>query len=91
MHQMCGRTPDCRAIALGTINQSLPSIEALPKRQLAILGVAFIGERSAEAERAICEIGRVRWLGRLPWIAPLSSDMLQAAFNASFRRDDFKP
>ncbi|WGR93532.1 dethiobiotin synthase [Bradyrhizobium sp. ISRA443] len=81
----------CASTALGTINHSLLSIEALRKRQIDILGIAFIGEKNSEAVRAICEIGRVRWLGRLPWIAPLSPDTLQAAFNASFRRDDFAP
>lgn len=81
----------CASTALGTINHSLLSIEALRKRQIRILGVAFIGERNAENESAICEIGRVRWLGRLPWLSPLAADTLQAAFKASFRRDHFKP
>jgi len=81
----------CASTALGTINHSLLSIEALRKRQIDMLGIAFIGEKNSEAVRAICEIGRVRWLGRLPPIAPLLSETLQAAFNASFRRDDFAP
>jgi len=81
----------CASTALGTINHSLLSIEALRKRQIDILGIAFIGEKNSEAVRAICEIGRVRWLGRLPPIAPLLSETLQAAINASFRRDDFAP
>lgn len=81
----------CASTLLGTINHSLLSIEALRKRQIDILGIAFIGERNSEAESAICEIGRVRWLRRLPWIVPLSADALQAAFRASFRRDDLRP
>ncbi|WP_375779069.1 dethiobiotin synthase [Bradyrhizobium sp. ma5] len=81
----------CASSALGTVNYSLLSIDALRRRQIDILGIAFVGERNSDAVRAICEIGRVRWLGRLPWIAPLSADTLQAAFMASFRRDDFKP
>ncbi|MFB9262203.1 dethiobiotin synthase [Bradyrhizobium erythrophlei] len=81
----------CASTALGTINHSLLSIEALRKRQIDILGVAFVGERSSEAESAVCEIGRVRWLGRLPRLTPLTPDALQSAFKASFRRDDFKP
>lgn len=80
----------CARTALGTINHSLLSIEALRKRHIDILGIAFIGERNAETESAICEIGRVRWLGRLPWLAPLTPDTLQAAFKASFRADTFK-
>ncbi|WP_342723993.1 dethiobiotin synthase [Bradyrhizobium sp. B097] len=81
----------CASSAPGTVNNSLLSIDALRRRQIDILGIAFVGERNSDAVRAICEIGRVRWLGRLPWIAPLSADTLQAAFKASFRRDDFKP
>lgn len=81
----------CARTALGTINHSLLSIEALRRRHIDILGIAFIGERNAEAESAVCEIGRVRWLGRLPWLAPLTPDTLQVAFEASFRADTFKP
>jgi dethiobiotin synthetase len=79
----------CASTALATINYSLLSIEALRRRQIDMLGIAFVGEKNSDAVRAVCEIGRVRWLGRLPWIAPLSADTLQAAFKASFRRDDF--
>ncbi|MGY4182949.1 dethiobiotin synthetase [Bradyrhizobium sp. USDA 4518] len=80
----------CTSTTASTINCSLLSIEALRRRQIDILGVALIGEKNPDAVRAICEIGRVRWLGRLPWIAPLSADRLEAAFKASFLRDDFK-
>lgn len=80
----------CARTALGTINHSLLSIEALRRRHIDILGIAFIGERNAEAESAVCEIGRVRWLGRLPWLAPLTPDTLQVAFKASFRADAFR-
>ncbi|RXG89167.1 dethiobiotin synthase [Bradyrhizobium zhanjiangense] len=79
----------CARTGLGTINHSLLSIEALRKRQIRILGIAFIGERNAETESAICEIGRVRWLGRLPWLVPLTGDRLQAAFKNSFVSSDF--
>ncbi|WP_038937215.1 dethiobiotin synthase [Bradyrhizobium japonicum] len=80
----------CARTALGTINHSLLSIEALRRRQIQVLGVVFIGERNAETQTAIREIGRVRWLGRLPWLSPLTADTLQPAFQASFRADDFK-
>lgn len=81
----------CASTRLGTINHSLLSIEALRKRQIRILGIAFIGERNAETESAICEISRVRWLGRLPWLSPLTADALRTAFKSSFLPDDFKP
>ncbi|WP_338829781.1 dethiobiotin synthase [Bradyrhizobium sp. 27S5] len=81
----------CARTALGTINHSLLSIEALRKRRIDLRGIAFIGDTNPESERAICEIGQVRRLGRLPWLAPLAADTLQAAFKASFRRDDINP
>ncbi|TYL92619.1 ATP-dependent dethiobiotin synthetase BioD [Bradyrhizobium rifense] len=80
----------CASTALGTINHSLLSIEALRTRQIPILGIAFIGKRNAETQIAIREIGRVRWLGRLPWLSSLTADTLQAAFKASFHADHFK-
>ncbi|WP_369726205.1 dethiobiotin synthase [Bradyrhizobium sp. LLZ17] len=81
----------CAHTLLGTINHSLLSIEALRKRQIDILGIAFIGERNPETESAICDITRVRWLGRLPWISPLTADSLQVAFKGSFISGDFNP
>ena len=81
----------CARTALGTINHSLLSIEALGHRNLDIIGVAFIGDGNAESERIICEIGRVRRLGRLPRLSPLTESTLRTAFAASFNPGDFKP
>ena len=81
----------CARTALGTINHSLLSIEALRHRNLDIIGVAFIGDGNAESERIICEIGRVRRLGRLPRLSPLTERTLRTAFEASFNPGDFKP
>ena len=81
----------CARTALGTINHSLLSIEALRHRNLDILGIAFIGDGNTESERVICEIGRVRRLGRLPLLSPLTGSTLRAAFEISFNPNDFKP
>jgi dethiobiotin synthetase len=81
----------CARTALGTINHSLLSIEALRHRNLDILGIAFIGDGNPESERVICEIGRVRRLGRLPRLSPLTQSTLRTAFEASFKSGDFKP
>jgi dethiobiotin synthetase len=80
----------CARTALGTINHSLLSIEALRHRNLDIIGIAFIGDGNAESERIICEIGRVRRLGRLPRLSPLTANTLRTAFEASFNPSDFK-
>src|SRR5579872_7059103 len=45
----------CARTALGTINHSLLSIEALRHRAIALLGVAFIGQSNPESERIICD------------------------------------
>lgn len=70
--------------ALGTINHSLLSIEALRSRGVPIAGIAFVGDENAETERVICAIGQVRRLGRLPWLDPLNAETLRAAFAAGF-------
>ena len=79
----------CARTALGTINHSLLSIEALRHRGIELLGIAFIGEGNPESEDAICEIGRVPRLGRLPRLSPLTQGTLREAFATSFKPDDF--
>lgn len=74
----------CASTALGTINHSLLSIEALKRRAIPILGVAFIGDENADSERTIVTFGAVRRLGRLPRIDNLNADTLQAAFAQNF-------
>lgn len=66
--------------ALGTINHSLLSIEALRRRGVAILGVTFVGDPEPESESAILRLGQTRRIGRLPWLDPLSRETLGAAF-----------
>jgi dethiobiotin synthetase len=70
--------------ALGTINHSLLSLEALRARGVPIAGIAFVGDGNAETERVICAIGQVRRLGRLPWLEPLDAASLREAFAAGF-------
>jgi dethiobiotin synthetase len=81
----------CARTSLGTINHSLLSAEALRRRDIDVLGIAFIGDSDSESERAICEIGRVRRLGRLPRLSPLNRSTLREAFAAAFKPSDFGP
>lgn len=74
----------CARTALGTINHSLLSIEALRARGIPLIGVAFIGEPQPEAEAAVVSFGRTRRLGRLPMIAALDAETLKAAFDRHF-------
>lgn len=69
---------------LGTINHSLLSLEALRARGIPIAGIAFVGDENAESERVIVAIGKVRRLGRLPWLDPLDAVSLHKAFAANF-------
>jgi dethiobiotin synthetase len=75
--------------ALGTINHSLLTIEALRRRDIPIHGVAFIGDEEKAPQETIAHIGAVRALGRLPRLDPLTPQTLRAAFTASFSLSDF--
>ncbi|TGQ66133.1 MAG: ATP-dependent dethiobiotin synthetase BioD [Mesorhizobium sp.] len=79
----------CARTGLGTINHTLLSIEALRARSIKLLGVAFIGDEMADTQRTIAEMGKVRVLGRLPRLDPLTSEALRAAMKASFEVADF--
>jgi dethiobiotin synthetase len=81
----------CARTALGTINHSLLSIEAVKRRDIPLIGIAFIGDEQAESERIICKLGGVRRLGRLPHLAPLNHESLRSAFATSFNLADFAP
>lgn len=77
------------ATRLGTINHTLLSIEALRRRNVPLLGVAFVGDENADSEVTIAEMGGVRRLGRLPIVDPLDSETLRSAFAANFDVADF--
>jgi dethiobiotin synthetase len=74
---------------LGTINHALLSIEAIRARKIPLHGIAFIGDANPESEKAISEIGKVKRLGRLPIIAPLTAGELAMAFLKAFNPADF--
>ena len=74
---------------LGTINHSLLSIEALKRRDIPLLGVAFIGDSMTDSENTIVTMGGTRRLGRLPHLDELSPASLSAAFAANFRISEF--
>lgn len=75
--------------ALGTINHSLLTIEALRARNVPILGIAFVGDANEDSEATIAAMGKVKRLGRLPVLDPLEPAMLASAFAENFRVEDF--
>jgi dethiobiotin synthetase len=79
----------CARTTLGTINHSLLSVEALRARNIAIAGVAFIGDENQESERIIVDLAGVRRLGRLPYLDPLTGPSLREAFARYFDIQDF--
>jgi dethiobiotin synthetase len=79
----------CARTALGTLNHTLLSIEALRRRSIPIVGVALLGAEHVDNARTLGEFGGVPVLGRLPRLDPLTAPALTAAFEAAFRRESF--
>jgi dethiobiotin synthetase len=79
----------CARTTLGTINHTLLSLEALQRRSIPVLGVAFIGDENRESQAIIAEMSGVRTLGRLPMLDPLTPETLRRAFDAHFERSAF--
>ena len=79
----------CARTALGTINHTLLSLEAIRARKIPLLGIAFIGEADPESERIIGKFGKAKRLGRLGIVSPLTGDNLARAFAAGFDVKDF--
>ncbi len=75
--------------ALGTINHSLLTFEALRARGVVVQGVAFVGDANEDSEATICSMGGVRRLGRLPMLDRLDARSLASAFSEHFRLGDF--
>ncbi len=76
--------------ALGTINHTLLSLEALRARNIPIHGVVLVGDENAASQSIIASQGHVRVLGRLPMLDRLTPQALAAAFAANFDLSDFQ-
>jgi dethiobiotin synthetase len=80
----------CARTGLGTINHTLLSLEALRRRAIPVLGIAFIGDEQTETQRIIAAMGQARILGRLPWINSLTPETLSQAFQENFALASFR-
>lgn len=76
--------------ALGTINHSLLTLEALRSRGVPIHGIAFVGEANEDSEATICAMGDVKRLGRLPMLQRLDQQSLAIAFAQGFGPEAFR-
>lgn len=79
----------CARTSLGAINHGLLSLEALRRRNIPLLGIAFIGDENADTQRTIMKMSGVRELGRLPFLSPLTPETLRVMFDRQFRLADF--
>lgn len=65
--------------ALGTINHTLLSLEALRRRGIPVLGVVLSGEANAGNREAIARHGEVAILAEVPWLAEVTPRAVAAA------------
>ena len=80
----------CARTTLGTINHTLLSLEAMLRRRIPVLGVAYIGYENLETEAVISGMSGIRRLGRLPHLDPLTPYTLLRAFEANFDLTAFR-
>jgi dethiobiotin synthetase len=73
--------------ALGTINHTLLTLEALRRRALQVPGVVMVGDRNPENRRAIERYGDTLVLGEMPRFSPLDAVDLAAWAAAELDRD----
>jgi len=79
----------CARTALGTINHTLLSIEALRSRRLQLHGLIFVGDDNPDNMRTIGEFSGARILGHVPRLQSVDRAALLDAFARGFRREDF--
>ena len=70
--------------ALGTINHSLLTLEALQRRGLNVAGVIMSAGVQFENDEAVARYGGVPVLARIPPLAAWNPDAFRAAFQAAF-------
>jgi dethiobiotin synthetase len=69
---------------LGTINHTLLTLHALREANLAICGVALIGDANSENQRAIEHYGNVRVIGRIPMLDKIDRAALLDVYRRYF-------
>jgi dethiobiotin synthetase len=79
----------CARTALGTINHSLLSIEALRSRKMKLHGCIFVGDDNPDTMRTIADFSGVRILGHVPRLGRIDRGALLNVFARGFVREDF--
>jgi len=75
--------------SLGTINHTLLTLRALREAGIPLLGVVMIGEENHENRLAIEWYGKVRVIGRVPWLQTICREALLKVFESSFDKSLF--
>jgi dethiobiotin synthase len=75
--------------ALGTINHTVLTVNALRSARVCVKGVVMIGARHAENERAIERHGDVPIVGRIPMLEGICRSALVQVFESEFDRRAF--
>ncbi len=79
----------CARTGLGTINQTLLSLEALWARNIPIKGIIFIGEDNLDNMLTITELSGEKILGHIPHLNEINEQTLGEVFTNNFNRADF--
>jgi dethiobiotin synthetase len=79
----------CARTALGTINHTLLSIEALRGRHMRLHGLIFVGDDNPDNMRTIADFSGARILGHVPRLDRIGRAALLDVFARGFRREDF--
>jgi malonyl-CoA O-methyltransferase len=75
--------------ALGTINHTVLTVNALRGAGVCVKGVVMIGTRNAENERAVERYGDVPIVGRIPVLDRICRGSLVKVFESEFDRRAF--
>ena len=79
----------CARTALGTINHTLLSIEALRGRHMRLHALIFVGDDNPDNMRTIADFSGARILGHVPRLDRIGRAALLDVFARGFRREDF--
>jgi dethiobiotin synthase len=73
--------------ALGTINHTLLTLEALRRRELRVAGVVMVGDPDPDNKAAIEQYGGVTVVGEMPWLTPLTPLAIESWSLSALDRD----
>jgi dethiobiotin synthetase len=79
----------CARTALGTINHTLLSIEALRSRHVPLHGLVFVGDDNPDNIRTIADFSGAHILGHVPLLDRIDRAALLGVFAGRFRAEDF--